>query len=258
MQKNKGNLPEVVKKPEEKCVVPSAKKLEMQPEFSVENVIISAIKQGLPVETMEKILAMRKELKEEKAKEEFDNAMANFQMHCPEIKKNKVVRDKSGSVLYTYASIDEIVNKTKKLLAENGLSYSIKTEKTANGVKSICIIKHRAGHSEQSEMEVPLGNQTGIMSASQVMAGASTFSKRYAFCNALGIMTSDEDREEVLTAGLEEIENAKALLNKCMDEKTLTKTFLSLSKALKANKDVIAFASGIKGNILSAKKNENA
>jgi methylthioribose-1-phosphate isomerase len=37
-----------------------------------------------------------------------------------------------------------------------------------------------------------------------VVAAASTFSKRYAFCNAFGIMTGDEDNEQVLKEGTDE------------------------------------------------------
>lgn len=47
-------------------------------------------------------------------------------------------------------------------------------------------------------MEVPLGNKTQVMSDTQLYAAASTFAKRYAFCNAFGIMTGDEDNEVTL------------------------------------------------------------
>jgi hypothetical protein len=51
-----------------------------------------------------------------------------------------------------------------------------------------------AGHSESSDVEVPLGTKTEIVSASQVVASALTFAKRYAF-NAFGILTGDEDND---------------------------------------------------------------
>jgi len=48
-------------------------------------------------------------------------------------------------------------------------------------------------------MEVPLGNKTSVMSQTQVVAAALTFAKRYAFCNAFGIMTGDDDNEKVIS-----------------------------------------------------------
>ena len=160
---------------------------------SAEMLITRAIDKNVSVETMERLLKMRRELKAEYAKEEFDKAMANFQMDCPEVKKTKEVKTKSGQVAYRYAPIEVIVRQVKSVLQANGFSYSIQTETEPGKVKSICIVKHIAGHSESYNMEVPLGNKTQVMSDSQVVAAASTFSKRYAFCNAFGILTGDED-----------------------------------------------------------------
>lgn len=162
---------------------------------SAENLISEAIKNKVPVETMERLLKMRRELKAEFAKEQFDNAMADFQADCPEIKKTKVVKTKTGQEAYRYAPIETIISQVKSLLKKNGFSYSIQTITGENKVKSVCIVKHISGHKEEYEMEVPLGNKTQVMSDSQVVAAAATFSKRYAFCNAFGILTGDEDND---------------------------------------------------------------
>ncbi len=159
--------------------------------------ISQAINSGVPVETMERLLAMRTQLKAEKAKEEFDKAMANFQANCPTITKTKAVKTSTGAVAYKYAPIDSIVNQVKSILGENDLSYSIQTETKQDMVKATCIAKHIAGHSEQSSFEVPLGTKTQIMSQTQVVAAALTFAKRYAFLNTFGIMTGDEDNDAV-------------------------------------------------------------
>jgi pyruvate/2-oxoglutarate/acetoin dehydrogenase E1 component len=60
--------------------------------FDVEGLIEKAIVNNVPVDTMERILAMRRELKAEVAKEEFDRSMAKFQSECPVITKTKEVR----------------------------------------------------------------------------------------------------------------------------------------------------------------------
>ena len=54
-----------------------------------EALIAKAIDKNVPVETMERLLAMRRELKAEWAKEEFDKAMSAFQSDCPIIKKRR-------------------------------------------------------------------------------------------------------------------------------------------------------------------------
>jgi len=54
-----------------------------------EALIAKAIDKNVHVETTERLLMMRRELKAEWAKEAFDKAMSAFQAECPIIKKNK-------------------------------------------------------------------------------------------------------------------------------------------------------------------------
>lgn len=167
------------------------------PELSAEGLIAQAITQGASVETMEKLMAMRRELKVEWAKEQFDSAMMMFQSECPIIKKTKSgakIKD-TGLPAYKYAPLDAIVLQTKKLIEKHGFSYKIDTKTLDGKVEATCIAKHKAGHQDQSTIEVPLGVKTGVMSDSQQVAAALTFAKRYAFCNVFGILTSDEDTD---------------------------------------------------------------
>lgn len=163
--------------------------------FNVESLMAKAIENGLSAETMEKFLAMRMQLKQEWAKEQFNKAMAAFQADCPTIQKNKEVKDNNGKILYSYAPIESIVSQVKSLLQQHGFSYSTGMEVLADGIKVVCKVTHIDGHSEESPMQVPLGTKTGIMSASQQTAAAQTFAKRYAFLNAFGIMTGDMDND---------------------------------------------------------------
>jgi hypothetical protein len=78
---------------------------------SIEALIAKAIDKNVPVETMERLLAMRRELRAEWAKEEFDKAMAAFQAECPIIDKSSKVS--FGTTRYSYAALDEIVKEVK-------------------------------------------------------------------------------------------------------------------------------------------------
>jgi len=165
---------------------------------NAEALIAKAIDKNVPVETMERLLAMRRELNAEWAKEAFDRAMSAFQADCPTIEKTKAVKTKSGIVAYKYAPIESIVSQVKGFLKKHGFSYSTTMELIENGTIKVRVaikVTHAAGHSELTEMTVPLGNKTDIMSQTQVVASAQTFAKRYAFCNAFGILTGDEDSD---------------------------------------------------------------
>ncbi len=167
--------------------------------FNVESLIFKAIEHGLSPETMEKFLTMRQQLKAEWAKEQYDKAMAKFQSECPTITKTKVVKTNSGAIAYRYAPIESIIEQIKSPLQVNGFSYSTRQEMLQNTVKISVKVTHTAGHSELTDMTVPLGGKTSIMSDTQVVAAASTFAKRYALTNAFGIMTADEDDDAVST-----------------------------------------------------------
>jgi hypothetical protein len=161
-----------------------------------EALIAKAIDKNVPVETMERLLVMRRELKAEWAKAQFDNAMSAFQSECPIIKKTKGVKTNSGELAYKYAPLESIVDQVKNLLSKHGFSYSVnQPEARAGYIKVAFTVKHKFGHSETTSVELPLGNKTSIMSQTQVEAAALTFAKRYAFCNAFGILTGDEDTD---------------------------------------------------------------
>ena len=145
---------------------------------------------------MERLLAMRRELKAERAKEEFDKAMSAFQAECPIIKKTKGVNTNSGDLAYKYAPLECIVEQVKDFLSKHGFSYSVDQPEAKPGyIKVALTVKHTFGHSEVTSVALPLGNKTSIMSQTQVEAAALTFAKRYAFCNAFGILTGDEDTD---------------------------------------------------------------
>lgn len=167
------------------------------PQSDVERFIMTAIEKNLPVETMEKLLSMRRDLRAEQGKAAFDEAMAGFQSTCPIISKDKKVEFTSSrtgrKTSYAYAPLEVIISQVKDLLKTYGFSYSVTAEITPeNWVSATCTAKHIMGHQESSSFRVPIDKEA-FMNAQQQVAAALTYAKRYAFCNAFGIMTGDQD-----------------------------------------------------------------
>lgn len=266
MENEQKNTPEKEKEPKKSLKkikqVEVAQSTEMQEyheqRTSVESMISQAIEKGVDPDTMQKFLDMRKELKKEWAKEQFDRAMAKFQAECPVIKKTKFVyeRDKV-TVRYKYADLDSIIDQTKELIAENGLSYTFKTKSDEKMFSAIVTVAHISGHREETSFDIPISSEQ-FMTEIQKYAARSTFAKRYAFMNAFGIMTGDEDSEaEVAKEDGSQVEEAIKKLDACKDAKEFNDTVNSFPKEIKANKDVLAHAVEVKKLIL-AKKNENS
>ncbi len=167
---------------EEKTLVP----------INPESLISKAIQKNVPIETMERLLAMRRELKEEWAREEYFKALSIFQQACPPIPKKKEVYDKFDVLRYRYAPLDVIIETIKDSAEENGFSHTVQARQEKDSVTAICTIHHKAGHSESSEFTIPIDFKA-YMNVAQKVASALTYAKRYAFNNAFGIMTTDED-----------------------------------------------------------------
>ena len=166
-----------------------------QREMTPQTLISQAITQGVNVETMEKLMNLQDRWESKQAKKAFDEAMAKFQSLCPTIKKDKAVNnkpEKGGGVRYKFAPLDSIVSQVKRILQECGFSYTIQAEMNGNLVTAICKVTHSMGHSQESSFQVPTDPEA-YMNAQQKFGAALTFAKRYAFCNAFGIMTGDED-----------------------------------------------------------------
>ncbi len=162
---------------------------------SVNALIAQAIGANVPVETLERLFALRKEVKAEQAKEAFVTSLAGFQADIKTIEKKKPVMNKDGkTVRYYFAPIDSIVDQIKTALGKYGFSYTWNVQNDVGFVTAICTITHEFGHSQTSEFKVPIDPE-GYMTAPQKVASALTFAKRYSLCNALGISTGDEDTD---------------------------------------------------------------
>lgn len=154
-----------------------------------ESILRYAIDKGANVDVIERMMVVRDKLKAELAKAAFDASMAAFQGECPIIVKRKA----GAKNAYRYAPLDDILSQVRELVRRHGFRFSITSEIEPGWVKAFCKITHDAGHSEVSEFKVPVDQKNPMMSDPQRYGGSMTFAKRYAFCNAFGILTADED-----------------------------------------------------------------
>ena len=212
-----------------------------------------AVQKNLDVEKLEKLMELQERWTAQQAKRQFDEAMAEFQAECPTIKKTKAGgKTKAGQIAYFYAPLESIVEQVKEILHKHGFSYTIKTETKQAGVKVTCVVKHTAGHSEASEMEVPLGTKTDIMSAPQVVAAATTFAKRYAFCNAFGILTGEDD----IDGQIEKIQNPSPTSRKEPPKATPVRKKVPAGKKFIANGKEVSREEFVKVIVEAARKHD--
>jgi hypothetical protein len=160
-----------------------------------ETLLAKAIEHNSSIDILERLLALRERLAAERARMEFFAALAAFQGECPIIPKrdNATIVTKSGAHFsYAFAPLDDIVRVTVPLLAARGLATRVEISIDAGQLCATCVVHHIGGHSEVSTFRVPIATGDRMNPAQQV-ASASTYARRYAYCNALGILTGDED-----------------------------------------------------------------
>lgn len=175
------------------------------PENSAESLLLAAVEKGANVDTMERLMAMRRELRAEAARDAYYMALSKAQRDYPDIAKTKDVGGR-----YKYAPLDSIIRTVSGTLEDNGFSYSFNTERLSDGVRVTCTAHHRMGHSESSEIFIPEHGGHGTNDAQQT-GSANTYGRRYSFCNVFGIQSEEDDDGK--SAGAPQIEKVKRMMD---------------------------------------------
>ena len=183
-----------------------------------------AIDKMVPLDYMEKLIALIQAQRDRWAKERFFEDLALAQKEFPVVEKLGEARntDKSCPVchgklgdvdkcqkcegtghplMYRYALYEDIVSAIGPIISGHGFSATTKAQPFKNTeldlimMRATCVLRHRDGHTEETTIEVPIGEGTKMMSPGQKYMAAKTFAKRHAYKDALGVAERGEDVE---------------------------------------------------------------
>ncbi len=141
------------------------------------------------VEKLDKMMQLQVQWEERQATNAFNKAFSAFQADVPNIVKNA-----KGAHDIRYATLDQVMKTIQPVLSAHGLAVRFSTEFGEGGsyIRAICTVSHEAGHSETSEITVPVdSNMTA--NNSQKMGSANSYAKRYALANALNLAFTETD-----------------------------------------------------------------
>jgi hypothetical protein len=170
--------------------------------MNVEGLLIKAVESGASIDALERLMALRERLVAEQARTAFFSALAGFQAECPVIPKTGEVKERGGQqVRYRFAPLDKIVSTIRPHLERHGLSYTFNAvfDLENHHLIAVCEVHHALGHTEASEFRVPI-SKDNFMNGAQHFGSASSYARRYALCNALGLLTGDEDDDGQVSA----------------------------------------------------------
>lgn len=157
-----------------------------------------ALEKNLPVETLERLVALHERVTDRQAASEFAAALAQFQSECPPIQKSSVANVTTrggGTFSYNFADLTTIAQTVRPLLHAKGFSYSWDSAIKDKMMSATCTLRHVNGHSATASFQCPTDAATSAMSEQQKFAAALSYAKRQSLIQVLGITTADPDTD---------------------------------------------------------------
>lgn len=190
---------------------------EVAPLEDAPSLVRLAIEEKVPVEVLERIVALQERVTDRLARTEFFAALKAFQDEVPDLTRNKsanIVTQGGGKYGYTYASLDGIAQTVNPCLHRNGLSYSWTTEdSTPQMLNVVCVLRHVEGHEVRAVFPVPTDTKAA-MSAAQKTGSALTYGQRMSLVSVLGLAATDDidgadttDQSYIDSGQVEELNN---------------------------------------------------
>ena len=133
------------------------KSLQVKPiQQDVTQLLQLAIQNGGGLETVQGLLDMRKQLKEEWAREQFFKSLSLLQAELPTVEKNKAIKNRDGSIRYRYSTLDKIIETIKPYLRKYGFTFYFTTDYDSDAVIVTCNVSHECGHTEKVSFRAPI------------------------------------------------------------------------------------------------------
>ena len=189
-----------------------------------------AVSSNMPIESLERLVALQERWEAKQAQKEFFEAMNKFQAEKPKIvKSDGVSHDQGRTFKFYFASLSSIQSKIDPVLSKHGLSYSWEQEEKDGKVCISCVVKHLGGHSERNHLESTLDNSGG-KNAIQSLGSVVSYLKRYTLINAFGLSSADDDgasqkmtADEINEMALEKLKALRTEKMGSPNEKTLNR-----------------------------------
>lgn len=182
---------------------------------------------NVDIEKMERLFLMRERMQAQQAKNAYLNALSDLQAEMPTIAKlgtiNKNEKDERGNktgaqtAMTKYAKWEDVVDAITPVLFAHGFSLSFRiAQPTADRLAVTAVLGHRAGHSEETTIALPI-DSSGAKNNVQGWGSSTSYGKRYAAFALLNISARGEDDDgkaagDAETIGQKQEEELQALI----------------------------------------------
>lgn len=145
----------------------------------------------LPIERMTAIMDLRERQMNKEAEQEFNRAFASAMAEMPAVKRTGF----NPHLKRPYATLDDLINTTRPVLARHGLSLNWQTGVDGDQIWVKAIVRHASGHQISTE-ERGARDKSGSMNLLQGGGSTQTYLKRYSGFAILGMAAGDEQDDD--------------------------------------------------------------
>ena len=155
------------------------------------------------VAVVKELLAMRREELAMENKRSFNRSFFLLKQKIAqmEICADKAGKNKSGAVIYTYASESELADKLEPVLAEFGFAMMFGQKRTDNMVIAEITLIHRDGHEEKREYAVRVGRSNEMKDDTAVDSGSTTSAWRHLVIKLFGLKSRIMEESDMANEG---------------------------------------------------------
>lgn len=152
---------------------------------------IKAVESGADLDRLSLLMDLHERFERNEARKAFDDAMASFRSEQMVILKSKYV-DIPGGAKFFHAQLADVCAAVIGNMSKYGLRHRWRTEQPDGNVKVSCIISHKLGHSETTEL-LSKPDTGGNKSPIHAVASAVALLERYTLLAAVGLAARDMD-----------------------------------------------------------------
>jgi len=166
----------------------------------------------LPIERLTALMDMRERQMNKEAEQVFNQAFAAAMGKMSDVPRT----GKNNHTNQRYSTLDDLIRKTRSVLARHGLSLNWQTAIDGQNITVTAIVRHAQGHSIQTTLSGPRDNGKQ-MNALQGGGSTETYLKRYSGFSILGLSSGDEvdnDGRDTVASATISAEQYQALRDK--------------------------------------------
>lgn len=174
-----------------------------QPDSLLAIIANAAQNPNVDVEKMAKLLAMKREIDAEKAKQAYNRSLKSAQEEMRVVGYNRT----NSQTRSSYATLEKIDAAVRPIYTKHGFSLSYDTGDAPEGfVRVLCTVAHEDGHERTYKIDVPSDGKgakgNDVMTKTHATGSGLSYGRRYLLTAIFNIQTGENDDDGNQAGGI--------------------------------------------------------